>query len=71
MGALPANLTVLTAVATNGLGQTAGPFLASVPVPPFGGNPVWSAAYAYAPDTPSAGMFTISATGDGTTVSVP
>jgi type II secretion system protein G len=71
MGALPATLAVLTAEATNGLGQKAGPFLASVPLPPFGGNPAWTAAYAYAPDAPSAGMFTISASGDGTTVSVP
>src|ERR1700687_1910299 len=36
MGALPAALTALTSVATNGLGQQAGPFLAAVPLPPTG-----------------------------------
>ena len=71
MGALPATLPLLTAVATNGLGQTAGPFIAAVPVPPPGGTPAWSAAYAYAPDSPTVGMFTLSASGDGTTISVP
>ncbi len=71
MGNLPATLTLLTSVATNGLGQPAGPFLASVPIPPVGGNPTWSAAYAYVPDSPAVGQFTISASGDGTTVSVP
>ena len=71
MGALPGALTALTAVATNGLGQPAGPFLAAVPIPPTGGNPTWSLTYTYTPDSPSAGMFTISASGDGTTVSVP
>ena len=71
MGTLPAALTALTAVATNGLGQDAGPFIAAVPVPPPGGNGPWPAAYAYTPNVPSAGMFTITATGDGTTVSVP
>jgi type IV pilus assembly protein PilA len=71
MGALPAALTDMTSVATNGLGQQAGPFLASVPLPPVGGNPAWSAAYTYTANNPTAGQFTITATGDGTTVSVP
>src|SRR5262249_12638553 len=31
MGTLPGNLTDLTATATNGLNQVAGPFMASVP----------------------------------------
>jgi type II secretion system protein G len=71
MGALPAALTDLTSVATNGLGQQAGPFLAAVPLPPTGGNPVWSATYTYTANNPAVGQFTITATGDGTTVSVP
>jgi len=71
MGTLPAALADLTAVATNGLGQAAGPFIAAVPVPPPGGTPGWSAIYTYAANAPTAGMFTITAAGDGTTVSVP
>jgi type IV pilus assembly protein PilA len=71
MGNLPATLALLTGVVTNGLGQTAGPFVGAVPVPPPGGNPAWPATYTYAPDSPTTGMFTISASGDGTTVSVP
>ena len=67
MGTLPGSLALLTAVATNPAGQPAGPFLAKVPDPPVG----WTTPYAYAADSPSAGQFTISSTGDGTTVSVP
>jgi type II secretion system protein G len=69
MGALPAALTALTVAAVNGLGQSAGPFMASVPVPPPGGSPSWSAAYTYASST--AGTFSITAAGDGTTITVP
>ena len=36
MGSLPAALTNLTSVVTNTLGQTAGPFMASVPTGPAG-----------------------------------
>jgi type II secretion system protein G len=68
MGALPAALTALTAPAVNGLNQSAGPFMASVPAPPPGGSPAWG-AYAYTSST--AGTFTITATGDGTTITVP
>ena len=68
MGALPAALTDLTAAAVNGLNQSAGPFMASVPAPPPGGSPAWG-AYAYTSST--AGTFTITATGDGTTITVP
>src|ERR1700675_1393147 len=46
MGSLPAALTALTATATNGLNQSAGPFMAAVPNPPPGGSPAWG-AYAY------------------------
>jgi type II secretory pathway pseudopilin PulG len=68
MGALPANLTVLSSPAVNGLNQSAGPFMASVPQPPPGGSPAWG-NYTYTSST--AGTFTITATGDGTTITVP
>jgi type II secretion system protein G len=68
MGSLPAALTALTSAAVNGLNQSAGPFMASVPAPPPGGTPPWG-AYAYASTT--SGTFSITATGDGTTITVP
>jgi general secretion pathway protein G len=68
MGTLPAALTALTVAAVNGLNQSAGPFIARVPAPPPGGAPAWG-AYGYASST--AGTFTITATGDGTTITVP
>ncbi|HUO63859.1 MAG TPA: prepilin-type N-terminal cleavage/methylation domain-containing protein [Terriglobales bacterium] len=68
MGTLPGALTALTAQATNGLNQIGGPFMASVPAPPPGGTPAWG-AYAYTANTN--GTFTITATGDGTTITVP
>jgi prepilin-type N-terminal cleavage/methylation domain-containing protein len=68
MGTLPAALTDLTSAAVNGLNQTAGPFMASVPAPPPGGTPAWG-AYGYASST--SGTFSVSATGDGTTVTAP
>jgi prepilin-type N-terminal cleavage/methylation domain-containing protein len=49
-------------------GQIAGPFLNGVPTLPSGGVPTWS-TYAYASN--ANGMFSLSATGDGTTVAVP
>ena len=70
MGTLPAALTDLTSAQTNGLNQTAGPFLGTVPVPPPGGSPAWGAAYTYTPNA-GAGTFSVTATGDGTTVTVP
>jgi type II secretion system protein G len=69
MGSLPTALTDLTAPAVNGLGQSAGPFVAAVPVPPPGGSPAWGAAYAYTSST--VGTYSITATGDGTTITVP
>src|ERR1700756_3095567 len=39
MGTLPAALTDLSSAAVNGLNQSAGPFMASVPTPPPGGSP--------------------------------
>jgi len=69
MGVLPASgaagLTALTTAVTNGQGQSAGPFMASVPPAPSG----W-AAYTYTANT-ATGVFTISSSGDGTTVSLP
>jgi hypothetical protein len=70
MGTLPAALTDLTSAQTNGLNQTSGPFLGTVPVPPPGGSPAWGAAYTYTPNA-GAGTFSVTATGDGTTVTVP
>src|SRR5438552_18583668 len=69
MGALPAALTDLTQATTNGLGQSAGPFVARVPTPPPGGSPAWSATYTYT--SSSTGTFSIRANGDGTTLTAP
>jgi len=65
MGNLPTALTDLTTVATNALGQTAGPFMASVPTGPTG----WG-TYAYSADT-AAGTFSITNSGDATSVRYP
>jgi hypothetical protein len=50
---------------TNSLGQPGGPFLASIPAGPAG----WG-TYVYTP-VASAGTFTITNSGDSTSVSVP
>jgi type II secretion system protein G len=65
MGSLPASgsLSWLTQVVTNSLSQTAGPFMNNVPGQPQG----WS-SYNY---TVTGDTFSISASGDGTTVRVP
>ena len=68
MGTLPQALTSLTTTAVNGRNQIAGPFIATVPPPPFGGEPSWT-AYGYA--SSRAGTFSIMATGDGTSIVVP
>jgi type II secretion system protein G len=65
MGRIPSALTQLTTVATNALGQRGGPFMAAVPSAPGG----WS-TYTYTPNV-TAGTFTISTSGDGTSVSLP
>jgi type II secretion system protein G len=65
MGTLPTALTDLTSVATNTSGETAGPFMAAVPASPSG----W-AAYAYVAGT-ATGAFTVSTSGDATTVRMP
>lgn len=68
MGQPPATLAALTVAATNAQGQIAGPFLASVPPPPGSNWTLYASGYAVNTGT---GIFTISATGDGATVSVP
>jgi len=68
MGALPTSLALLSSPAVNGLNQSAGPFMASIPQPPPGGSPAWG-NYSYTSST--AGTFSITATGDGTTITVP
>jgi type IV pilus assembly protein PilA len=68
VGALPNAISDLTVSVSNSLGQTAGPFVANVPAPPGGGSPAWS-AYGYASN--ANGSFSLTATGDGTTVTVP
>ena len=68
-GSLPTALSNLTAATTNSAGQSAGPFLASVPNPPGGGSPTWG-TYNYTGNA-SAGTFTITASGDGTTITLP
>jgi len=65
MGRIPTTLSQLTTVSTNGLGLPAGPFMASIPSAPGG----WG-TYTYTPNT-SVGTFTISTSGDGTSVAVP
>jgi type II secretory pathway pseudopilin PulG len=69
MGMLPAALTLLTSTATNRLNWSAGPFMPWIPRPPSGGTPAWGAAYTYTSST--AGTFSLTASGDGTTITVP
>jgi len=69
VGALPAALTDLTQATTNGLGQSAGPFIARIPTPPGGGSPAWSGTYTYT--SSSTGTFSVTANGDGTTITFP
>ena len=68
MGTLPAALTALTTTATNRLNWSAGPFMPLVPNPPSGGTPAWG-AYTYTSST--AGTFSLTASGDGTTITLP
>jgi general secretion pathway protein G len=68
MGMLPAALTALTTTATNRLNWSAGPFMPWVPRPPSGGTPAWG-AYTYTSST--TGTFSLTASGDGTTITVP
>jgi Tfp pilus assembly protein PilE len=68
MGRLPAALTVLVRPAVNDRNQSAGPFVTTVPPPPQGGTPPWG-AYGYM--SSSAGTFVVTASGDGTTITLP
>ena len=71
MGVVPegTDFTMLTAVATNGQAQTAGPFMARMPAVPAG----WSSASG--PDfyvgSSAAGTFSITSSGDATTAGAP
>src|SRR6059036_903385 len=69
MGALPSGLDLLTVIATNAQNITAGPFMAAIPTPP---STAWtpSGNYSYGINA-ALGTFTISAAGDGATVSAP
>ena len=66
MSEVPTALAQLTGIVSNGLGQTAGPFLAQIPTPPAGWNP----SYAYTGTTADS-TYQISASGDSTTVVLP
>jgi type II secretion system protein G len=68
MEILPASLTLLTGVATNPQGQSAGPFMAKLPAVPANWTP--SPDYYFSANL-AAGTFQISAAGDGTSVNVP
>ena len=65
MGVIATSLDQLTSQVTNSQQQVAGPFMSTVPAPPSG----WS-AYNLTSNTQT-GVFTISAAGDATTVSLP
>ena len=65
MGTINTALSQLTSQVTNGQGQVAGPFMSSVPAAPSG----W-ANYTLTANT-ATGVFTISSSGDSTTVSLP
>ncbi len=67
MGTLPSVLGLLTAIATSPQNITAGPFMATIPTPP---STAWGSAYNFAINA-ALGTFTISAAGDGATVSAP
>ena len=68
MASLPSGLADLNSQQTNSLGQVAGPFMPGTPTPPSGGTPAWS-SYSYT--STATGSFTVSASGDGTTVVAP
>jgi hypothetical protein len=68
MGTLPTALTDLTPAAVNGLGQSAGPFVALVPQPPMGGTPPWAA---YACVSSAVGTLSVTGSGDGTGITHP
>jgi general secretion pathway protein G len=63
MGQMPAALADLTVAQTNASGQVGGPFMAADPAPPAG----WT--YSYATGGPNG--YTITASGDSTTITCP
>jgi type II secretion system protein G len=67
-GSLPSALTDLTVTVTNAQSQTGGPFMNSLPTAPSGGSPTWGA---YTLTTNTNGTFSLSSSGDGTTVTIP
>jgi len=69
-GSLPSGLADLTVTVSNGQGQTAGPFMNAIPNAPGNGTPAWS-AYSAAYTSSSNGTFALTASGDGTTITVP
>ena len=69
MGTIPGAASQLTIQIANAQNETAGPFLARVPLPP-GTAAGWPAAYVISLDS-VIGTFQISATGDNATVVVP
>jgi len=69
-GSLPTGLGQLSVTVANAQGQTAGPFMGSIPTEPGGGSPAWS-AYTAAYTSSTNGTFSLTASGDGTTVTVP
>ena len=69
-GLLPTALTNLTVTVSNAAGQVAGPFMGSVPTQPGGGSPAWS-AYTAAYSSNANGTFSLTASGDGTTITIP
>ena len=66
MGVIPTALAELAMVSTNSAGRIDGPFLMSVPIPPAG----WTSSYYYSGSTADS-VWTLSAAGDGATVSLP
>ena len=69
-GSLPTGLTQLSVTVANAQGQTAGPFMGSIPTQPGGGSPAWS-AYTAAYSSNANGTFSLTASGDGTTITIP
>ncbi len=65
VGELPADLDALTVTVNNFQGIVAGPFMTGPPTPP---SSLWG-AYVYTPGASNA--FTVSGSGEGTTVSAP
>ena len=70
MGIIASSLQLLTAVATNAQGQTAGPFMATLPTTPAGWTSAAGGTYLY-PSNTAQGTYIISAVGDGATASSP